>query len=479
MIVDALLAAAWVGCARLVAPRLIATAHAGRSWPWLNRVFERVVRHPLEHYLSLWDDFALAVLLGLGAHAVVCAHGAILETTVPRRWGLTAISAVFLAVTILAGPRQDYVAYLEIWSRVWSGEDPWWVEASRGHPLNAYGPAFTLFAPLAEWAPLAPKLVFATAYLLALAWLMALPTPRWGVVLWALHPSFWTHIAWYGHFDVLVGLACLVAILSVEHQREPRAGVALGLGVSLKYLPLVLAPFLAIRQDPPSAKRSAPGLRSGFLRAFVATLLVGMGVGLAIWGAAPLRAVTFAASRPSQMLSIFRYVRGPCSPWPVDLDWLATPALLATLSLIWVWSVIRRVGVFPATIAAVLATLLLYKVGFAQYQTVLLVLIIPWWATRGSDVPGSRPLRAAMMLYIGWIGFVDVLDWGIGGSVGASGWRATLEAAAGLPTFLLGAWLLVALLRTCSKGPSPPRGFDHPPGGAPGQIDRERPARPR
>ena len=67
----------------------------------------------------------------------------------------------------------DYFFYLNMWYEVRQGHDPWFmvfgIEWDRV-PLNAYGPLFNLLAVLAWVNPLAPKLLFAYAYILFSVW---------------------------------------------------------------------------------------------------------------------------------------------------------------------------------------------------------------------------------------------------------------------------------------------------------------------
>ena len=48
--------------AHSVVPPLIRAAYEGRSLPLLNRVFQRRIPHPIEHYLALWRTYWEALL---------------------------------------------------------------------------------------------------------------------------------------------------------------------------------------------------------------------------------------------------------------------------------------------------------------------------------------------------------------------------------------------------------------------------------
>ena len=109
---------------------------------------------------------------------------------------------------------------------------------------------------------------------------------------------------------------------------------------------------------------------------------------------------------------------------------------------------------------AVLATLLFYRVGFPQYQVVLLMLASYWVVAERR--PGRDPLLAGSLgLYFGWLALFDVFYALVGGVLHPGDRFAWVEEIVGLPTFLLGIVLLVATAaptttRTASGPPSGP-----------------------
>ena len=202
------------------------------------------VKHYVESFASpfiprdivgRWREFSGAVLLALVLHLtiVLFLRRYSLRSTLGRCSNdvptdrqtnllLICISLLFLAVTLYYGPIHDYFFYLNMWYEVCQGHDPWFmVFGINGRvPLNAYGPLFNVLAVL-EWVnPLAPKLLFAYAYILFSVWQIKefaasrrLSCTRL-VVLTALfwNPFPWVEIAIRGHFDILVALFCLGAI---------------------------------------------------------------------------------------------------------------------------------------------------------------------------------------------------------------------------------------------------------------------------
>ena len=172
---------------------------------------------------------------------------------------LIVFSAAFLALTVLSGDQWDYPNFLGHWIDVLEGRDPWdyahKLDYTNNYDPHAYGPLFNLLAPLVWLNPLANKLLFAFSYLVFVIWLIKDYGPRrglvtfswsWGMLLLLLmNPFPWREIAYLGYFDILVGLACVAALHWQVRSKDWLSGTFLALGILLKFLPIVILPFLA------------------------------------------------------------------------------------------------------------------------------------------------------------------------------------------------------------------------------------------
>lgn len=458
----ALLGGAWLGVALVVAPALLSAAYEGRGLPVLNRVLAATSRKPLEHYQALWRSFAVAALLTLALHGALVTRIRRLFPERGWRLGLAAIAGGFLLVTLVAGPRHDYPAYLEIWKVALEGKDPWWIHPKWGYPLNAYGPLFLALAPLAALNELAPKLLFATVFLvLGLAILASFRRDARLrgraifvlLMLSFLNPYFWSEIAFYGHFDILVAFCCVVAVLCrlMSGRRDGAAGVALGLGILLKYLPVVLLPFLVVSMGVTASGHKRLEIRTRLLVSAMTTVAAGILAATWNWGRAPLKALEFVSTRGSAGMSIFRFLRGQYSPLEgltdlSNVDAYALPALAVAGMAVFGWCLWRRLDVPTSAAAGALVTLLFYRVGFPQYQVIVFALLALSWRYDPPRWAKSRNLQAAAISYMLWVGLAISFDVAAGGTVGDRLPWAWLEDALGLPTFVLGCWLLVSLL---------------------------------
>jgi len=218
------------------------------------------------------------------------------------------------------------------------------------------------------------------------------------------------------------------------------SGICLGLGVLLKFMPIVLLPFLILDRGRP---------RYRLLSAAAVTIVLGLGASVLLWGPATFRPLIFAAGRSSHHLSIYRFLKGYYSPlqwlnFNEDPDQAAPVFMLMALLWAWLWVRKRMIEPAPAAVLAVLVTLMFYQVGFAQYHMVLFVLASYWMLSARGAIRGAIALWVALGCYFGWLSFFDVILSRI--NIDLRGMQEWI----GLPTFLLGCLLLVSIVRSLS-----------------------------
>lgn len=349
---------------------------------------------------------------------------------------LIVVASAFLFVTVLTGAVHDYALYEDFWFVVQLGRDPWFVQPGVWgvHPPNAYGPLFNLLAGVMSVNLLAPKLLFAATYIAAATALtktMATrrQTSRFVVLLvWAWNPYVWVEVAIRGHFDVMVGAASVAAVHARRRGQDLPCAIALALGILLKYIPITLLPFLALERGR---------VRGRLVVAMTVPIALGIGLSYLVWGPSMFGPLSFAATRHSTYLSIFRFLRGRYSPLDelgleVAPDQLALPALALALLGVWWWCRTRQPDPATAAVLAMLVTLLLYRNGYPQYQMVLLMLASYCVAQTWEQRRHRTALAITLVGYFGWIVVFDVTYSLIGEGV------PTFEDLVGLPTFALG-----------------------------------------
>ena len=297
--VYAALAVGWAALARWVVPPLLIEEDPGR----IVLALQRYIRNPpapfvTQDILGAWGEFSGAVLIALAIHLaiVVILRGSdfgLMSVSGSRelpagrrvRLLLAGVSMVFLVVAVATGACQDYYFYLQMWSEVRLGRDPWFIVPGifGMGPLNAYGPLFNLMAGLAWVNPLAPKLLFAGSYLLfavsqVRSFMAGRTNSRLAVAALAAlfwNPFPWVEIAIRGHFDILVGLVCLGAIRAVgSSTRYAGRGLAGDGGLAEVYAHRAGAvPRPRSRSDPVSVP--AGGRRGDYPRPGAEPRLVG------------------------------------------------------------------------------------------------------------------------------------------------------------------------------------------------------------
>jgi Glycosyltransferase family 87 len=456
------LIAGWLGFARGWAPAIIVAAHEGRSWPVLNGLVQGTgMPPPIEDSLQRWRNVSWAAAMAAVFHLLLvlfidrldCHDGDEREEIDQRveRWmnrALALLAMAFMALTVYEGAIQDYFLYLGMWRGIWTGHDPWAMTfgVSGKYPLNAYGPLFNVLAFPASINPLLPKLFFAAAYLAFAVWLLKVrvkggrrsPWGRLVLLVWLFNPYLWVELAWYGHFDVLVGLCCVAAIAARTRCRDLLSGLWLGVGVLIKFMPIVLLPFLILDRQR---------FRLRLLAAALGVISMGFLISLVLWGTATLRPVIFAAGRTSEHLSIFRFLRGRYSPLRVidfheDLTVLAGPIVLLALWRAWSWSRRKEVDPMTSAVLAILVMLTFYPVGFPQYQMVLFLLASYWLTREGQSIRNRGLLYIALGFHFGWLATFDV----IGSIVDIDSLH--MQEWIGLPTFLLQCLLAAAIVHS-------------------------------
>jgi hypothetical protein len=389
-------------------------------------------------YATFWIVFAAFAIPGLGRPTVIAAilHlmivlfiGAIdRKRCVPtvdnaRAYKLTnavlvVFSGAFLALSILSRVRGDYWSYLQEWLGILAGRNPW----APSLDFNAYGPLFNALAPLLWITPLAPKLLLSFAYLAYVVWLIKGFGARQGlialswpvVVFWIVNPFPWVEIAYYGQFDVLVALACVAAIHGHERGKNVFSGICLAIGVLLKYLPIVILPFLLLDKQ-----------RFHF-RLFLscAVLIIsGLFISFLVWGTSTFSPLMFAATRPSYN-SIYELLSAASSPLhraaevvrppqpaagdSTNFAWLEKPLGLTAGLGVFTWCMVRQIRPALSGALAILITLLFYREGFINYQMVPFFLLSYWAVSEWKQLKTQSVLGALLVGYFVLLAIVDI-----------------------------------------------------------------------
>ena len=212
----------------------------------------------------------------------------------------------------------------------------------------------------------------------------------------------------------------------------------------MKLIPVVIVPFLTLDFGDHR-------VRGRLLAGALVPMALGYGASFLIWGSATFRPFGFGYQRGSTLMSIFRFLRGGASPLRrfmaiANVDAWSTPCLAVAGLVVFLICQWRRTDPATSALAAVLTTLLFYQVGFIQYQMIVFLLMADWLGRYAPALAQDRGLAIAIGGYFGWLSLFDLFYAYAGGVIHQGGPWGWVDDWVGLPTFLLGGFLLVKLL---------------------------------
>ena len=226
------------------------------------------------------------------------------------------------------------------------------------------------------------------------------------LLVWLFGPIPWVEIAYYGHFDVLVGLLCVAAVEARVRgrerceRREPGSGCLAQVhadrssaipGPGSREDPVPQGPGLVRDHRPGPGSKSSP-LGPVNLSTFALRRRQAVRASLDL----PVSEWQLQSAQPDRVQREPGPVGSAHTPRRLAADVVLGPA--------------ERDRPVASSVVAILVTLLFYHVGFPQYQMVLFVLAT-YWAVRYRDVIRHRTLLwIAMVCYFGWLSVFDLID---------------------------------------------------------------------
>jgi hypothetical protein len=306
--------------------------------------------------------------------------------------------AIFCAVlnivyAVLSGKQHDFIAHVNIWREVMRGADPW------SMPSNTYGPAANLlFAPWVAVHELAPKVVYVlswTALELSLVYQARKNLPLAFLLVCLFNsPLFLVEFAKWGHMEATLSLLVVGSVVLARREKQIPAGFLLALAVCVKYLPIVLLPFLMLR------KRKVYWWMGA---SFALTVTILYAYCFSRWGASMLASIRHVSPTISEHMSVFRFLRGPYSPLQLvgvsKVDFLSLPLIAVGGLGVFYLYFHGRISQHRALLAAMLLPLTFYAVGYAQYWITYFALYFYYLASQHkNDLEQTLSDHIPMML---------------------------------------------------------------------------------
>jgi len=357
---------------------------------------------------------------------------------------ITFILSVYYCIEHPVVPGHDYITYTLNWDHILLGGDPWLgAQPDQSIPQNVYGPIYVLFAyPYSVYNKL-PRIIW-TLFLYGLSyWLItqifnsSRIDENYKIILslvLLLSPFLWITSVYFAQFDIVVASLSLSAIEAKRRGRNVLSGILISMAVSLKYYPIVIVPFLFISKKKADVK---------FITSFILFTAIIFVTSYGIWKDSLFIPIKLAASRPSKLLSIFRFLRGEYSFLKLcnginNADIFSLPLLIISGGTVFIIHLIKDMDFITGSVLAVTVTLLFYKVGHQNYHVVLYISLIYWIIFTDFSKRVSATAIIIYMLFINLfqIGYMKFL-WG--------GKWSFVRDICGLPAFFILAFLLFAI----------------------------------
>lgn len=363
-----------------------------------------------EHYLLLAYGFSIALVVMLGAYAVLLASVHTLSMRTIAGFVVLAHAVILLSPPLQLSDLWNYLGYAHLgalhhlnpYTHTMLDEihDPVYRFASWHNLSSPYGPLFTALTyplaflpiPVAYWT-IKVLTMAASLGLIAVVWRCARSLgrdPRFAVAFVAANPVYLMYAMAGFHNDFFLLLPSTAAIALVIAKRDRSAGLVLTLAVGVKFTAVILLPFMLLAARPPRRRRemvigiglggipllalslalfgfSLPNLsqQSTLLTNFSITNIAGWVVGLGGGTPGLLRVASVGVVVAVALLMRSR------GNWVTRAGW-ATMALIASLSWLMPW---YAIWLLPL---AVLGTSVRLRRATLALTVYVLITFIPW-----------------------------------------------------------------------------------------------------
>jgi hypothetical protein len=341
----------------------------------------------------------------------------------------------------------DYIVYVRQWRDVINGDNPW------AGKRSAYGPGHYFIALIYNIYFDLPRYMFVGLWLLTCFEILTiayrnskLPLAHKHILaaLLLFNPFFWIIVARFGINDIFMTYCVITSLIFYRLKRHVLSGVLLGLGVSIKFIPFVMVPFLVL---------SNRQIKWKFALSCAATLFLIFAVSYLLWGDGFLRAFSFGANRPSTNLSIFRFLRGDYSPMHLftshpDYDKYSVMITLLLLFTFFIIHVKYNINPLVSSVISFGILLLLYKVGNHQFYTTFFFLVALLVCFEYEKLASRESVIFSLYIFLIWISMATFFYLFTHRYINTD-WRHII----GLPTFILGSFSLGLLIKNYAIAP--------------------------
>lgn len=344
-----------------------------------------------------------------------------------ERW-IYILFIISFVITLYFRNIHDYLAYVNEWKKIFNGENP----------FNAYGVFFNFFAlPNAIHHKL-PKIIFIFIYFFTISKLFKLYEEN-NLIRIALlfNPIFWVFGVLLGSNDVFLASITLLSLITLMSQKNVVSGILLSIGITFKYTPLSILPFLILKNKSLNIK---------LIISTLSTIVVVILLGFCFWGDELFSSFMFNVNRKSTIFSIFRFISGEYHPLQFvnisSLDYLSIYFVIISWVILYILFIIYKFEKYLAILLAYSNMLLFYKVGHHQFYLLLFLLTVLTYSIHKKSFQKNKILIISIVLFWTWI-FLFTLLYPLTDLYRGDFYH--IREWVGLPTFIIHVFLNIQL----------------------------------
>jgi hypothetical protein len=337
----------------------------------------------------------------------------------------------------------DYKLYVNQWKVLATGKN-------LPNYDNAYGVLHYLFTPFAKIYIQLPNLICVGIYMFASYKLYDLILKQTGIKLariallvLLLNPLFWIFGVIYGSNDLFVAATSFLAILYYYSKKTNKSAIYLFLGITYKFSPLFILPFLGIDTRKMNFKYF---IIIGF------SIIILYTFGYILWGNSIFNPFIFGSVRGSKLLSVFAFINSSYAPLSFiniyNLDFLSIYCMILSWFVLYGLYIYYKLDKLIMIFVSFSSILLFYKVGHHQFYFTLLFITFYIFSFHYTSIKQNKPILISTMLFWSWL-FLMTLIYLLTDEY--KGQYNYIRELVGGPTFILHATMNLLYLRLAFK----------------------------
>lgn len=294
-----------------------------------------------------------------------------------------------LRFTFISGAQHDYAAVLNISKEIINGANPWNLHG------NFYGPLLWALSYLTKFHDLLPKIINFLMWNGALLIILNKTKKNFFIKFFIFclfnSPNFWIEIFKFGHFEGVLAFLAVSSLMFYQKKRYFISGFLIGLSICFKLTTLIIVPFLIFISF---SKKNffKVKINYNFLIGLFFTMITIYFFTIILYDFNSVTNLIRIGFVKSEHMSIFRFLRGEFSPFPlITLDilsykkievisFISYPIILLCFFVIFYRFLDSKIDLKNSLLFITLLVPFLYKSGYAQYYTLHFIILFYYFA---------------------------------------------------------------------------------------------------